>query len=203
MYCTVVRDVIAVRANGENLAVTVAKSVGPVTNGRTVASRLLRCFGDEALEVRQSTGPQPQFGLGLFVRTKAIHRADIFTEYGGIIYDRMYAQKLRKQGLGRYCRSAGNNLVIDGWRHSQLRIGDGLASLVNDPKGTTFQANAKFLMMSEGIDKKLPTPLCRRLGISTPERVFLKATMDIEPGSEVWVSYCHRYHSPLHAVESL
>ncbi|WIA41192.1 hypothetical protein OEZ86_004807 [Tetradesmus obliquus] len=125
---------------------------------------------DKGVVIRQSSISGA--GNGLFTG-RPFFRNDLITEYCGPIIDHQKALKLRKRGKATHVRVLNSQwLYIDGLK--QPVTGQGGASFANDAR----KASAYNAVFVQRFDRKLGR-----------DRVFLKASRDLDAYEEVFVSY--------------
>jgi SET domain-containing protein len=123
-------------------------------------------IASEYLIVKRST--LPQAGKGLFT-TIFIPKGTLITEYKGKITS--WKEADHDDGKNRYIFYVNKDHVIDARKYKAL------ARYANDARG---------LNRIKGINNNSEYS-------SEDKRVFIKATRDIEPGSEIFVSYGPAY----------
>uniref|UniRef100_A0A383WPZ8 SET domain-containing protein n=1 Tax=Tetradesmus obliquus TaxID=3088 RepID=A0A383WPZ8_TETOB len=129
---------------------------------------------DKGVVIRQSSISGA--GNGLFTG-RPFFRNDLITEYCGPIIDHQKALKLRKRGKATHVRVLNSQwLYIDGLK--QPVTGQGGASFANDAR----KASAYNAVFVQRFDRKLGR-----------DRVFLKASRDLDAYEEVFVSYGNTY----------
>jgi uncharacterized protein len=135
--------------------------------------------------VKPSELKAPGAGNGAFV-TVNIKKHQLITEYDGKVIDKARADYLRSKGFDTHIRGLTfGYLAIDGLKRPVF--GRGGASFANDPKVKEL-CNVKFVKT-----EKVILNGAKREGIYAIERIFLKATKDIDPGSELYVDYGKDY----------
>jgi len=145
-------------------------------------------------------------GNGLFC-AESIKRGELITEYGGEVLTKSFIEKNIPEQYRTHLKATQylDGPVIDGsvhysWTHKGKFLFDlpyylnfnMMGAFANDPRGSHFDANAKFQSFDEAFyhpyrfnDREVEFPV-EMLSYS---RIFLKATHDIPAGNEILVNY--------------
>lgn len=132
-------------------------------------------------------------GYGLFVSAK-VRKGNFIAEFGGLIVDHKTATRLLEEGRDTHLRSLYPLVnCLDGRVTKELPItwyarNLVVASFANDPYGTEKKANVRVDVVDV---KGHKNPAEEQY---TMRRVFLRATGDLDEGSEIFLNYGKNYH---------
>lgn len=183
-----VNPLTARRTSLQTIAKLDRQCAGPISNWgqQSKPNQRSRCGNTRTAKtigyaLRVGKSRIPGAGRGLFA-VEGFRKGDTITEYEGEVIDIDTALARRRMGLSSHIRSlVPGRLAIDG-RRVPPTFGHGGAPFVNDIRDPK-KINAKFC----NTDK--PIKGLKRSGLNVLERSWLRATKDIAPAEEIYVSY--------------